>query len=144
MAARNAARKKAAARKPPKRKASATASGRSADNQRGSTKSKRGAHLEPYKWVPGQSGNPKGRPKGKTLEETIRARLMEESPDNPGKIRLDDMAETILREVIVHADSKITTATMDRLWPKVDKVEHNHTFGARMDQIRAAVLGGEE
>ena len=34
------------------------------------------ANLVPYIFKPGQSGNPKGRPKGKTLKEWVRERLL--------------------------------------------------------------------
>ena len=54
------------------------------------------------------------------------------------------MAERILTAIIKEGDSKITTATMDRLWQKTEKVEHNHNFGSRMDQIAARVSGGGE
>ena len=37
--------------------------------------------LEPYKWKKGQSGNPEGRPKGKTLKEFAREYL-ESLPDD--------------------------------------------------------------
>jgi len=37
--------------------------------------------LEPYKWKKGQSGNPHGRPKGKTLKEFAREYL-ESLPDD--------------------------------------------------------------
>lgn len=39
--------------------------------------SSRTAHLAPYQFKPGQSGNPKGRPKGPTLKEWVRLKLLE-------------------------------------------------------------------
>lgn len=42
---------------------------------------KQGANLVPYHWKKGQSGNPAGRPKGKTLKEFAREYL-EKLPDD--------------------------------------------------------------
>lgn len=42
---------------------------------------KQGQNLIPYQWKKGQSGNPKGRPRGKTLKEFAREYL-ESLPDD--------------------------------------------------------------
>ena len=41
------------------------------------------AHLRRWHWEPGQSGNPGGRPKGRTLVEAIKAELGRPNPADP-------------------------------------------------------------
>lgn len=45
------------------------------DNHKENSKKKQGEHLAPFHWKKGQSGNPKGRPKGKTMKEYAREML---------------------------------------------------------------------
>lgn len=52
-------------------------------------------HLEAYKWKKGVSGNPNGRPKGPTLKEWVRQRLLEMDDDERA-----DFLKTVPREVI--------------------------------------------
>lgn len=51
----------------------------------------------PYRWKPGESGNPAGRPKSATLSEAYRARLNEVDPDDPhGRSFMDVIADRIV------------------------------------------------
>lgn len=66
---------------------------------------------EPYKWQPGQSGNPGGRPKKKPITE-----LYEEILNDPEQI-------AILRTSIVKALSKGQMAMVLQLKEMTDRVE---------------------
>jgi hypothetical protein len=50
--------------------------------------------LVPYQFKPGQSGNPAGRPKGRSLMDVIRERLEREMPD--GELVIDKLADAII------------------------------------------------
>ena len=77
--------------------------------------------LEANKWKPGQSGNPKGRPKRKSLEEVLReflAGVIETDKDGNEVTRLDAMAKVVFSEGVTKRNAKVMIALMDRLWPK--------------------------
>jgi hypothetical protein len=80
----------------------------------------RAAHLEAYRWQPGQSGNPQGRPRGRTFEEAVRAVLAEEI--EPGVTKLDRLAETFVDKLLAgHMDA--IRLFLRRDWPEVKQVE---------------------
>lgn len=49
-------------------------------------------------WKPGQSGNPRGRPRGETLRDYLRAKLAEADPDQPDRSRFAAWAEALIQE----------------------------------------------
>lgn len=113
------AKKKAKAKRKPAKKA---------DKQRQNTSRKRTLpkELEPHKWKPGQSGNPKGRPKKQTMEEVLSQYLQVEIPvKGKGKkagdehiTRLEAMVRKIFALGVDKENAKVLIAIMDRLYPK--------------------------
>ncbi len=107
------AKKKGGRKKAAKKKAPAKAKPRS--------KRKLPPQLEANKWKPGQSGNPKGRPKRKSLEEVLReylAKVLETDKEGNEVTRLDAMAKVVFSEGVTKRNAKVMIALMDRLWPK--------------------------
>jgi hypothetical protein len=50
------------------------------------------------RWQPGQSGNPKGRPKGVTLSEAIRRRLTEQAPGKSEQTYAEVIAAALCKQ----------------------------------------------
>ncbi len=92
------------------------------------------------KWKPGQSGNPKGRPKNPSLEEILRKYLGEKiSPDADGT-RLEAMAKVVFSEGITKRNAKVMIALLDRLWPKPIKIQGDVENPILVTQITRRVI----
>jgi len=88
------------------------------NNDRKASIEKKVSALRPYQWKPGQSGNPKGRPKRKTLSEAVYEVLMEEFP-NTGKTNLEMLARVIVKEAM-KGKFPFAKEILDRLEGKVE------------------------
>jgi hypothetical protein len=69
-------------------------------------------NIRPHQWKPGQSGNPKGRPKNKTLTELVRGVLERELN---GKV-----PDQLLAEVIVKHALSGKFPFVKELWDRLD------------------------
>jgi hypothetical protein len=68
-------------------------------------------------FMPGQSGNPAGRPKKPTLKETIERLLQEELPGK-GMTKLEAVAHIWINEAMVKRDPRALSALINRLYPQ--------------------------
>jgi hypothetical protein len=73
---------------------------------------------KPHRWKKGQSGNPSGRPKSKTLSEAYRKKLEEPVPNDPeGRTWAELIAEAQVRDAVrgnVQAAREIADRTEGR------------------------------
>jgi len=67
-------------------------------------------------FMPGQSGNPAGRPKKPTLKETIERILDEELPGK-GMTKLEAVAHIWINEALVKRNPRALNALINRLYP---------------------------
>jgi hypothetical protein len=67
-------------------------------------------------FIPGQSGNPTGRPKKPTLKETIERILQEELPGK-GMTKLEAVAHIWISEAMIKRDPRALNALINRLYP---------------------------
>lgn len=91
---------------------------------------------------PGQSGNPKGRPKRKTLEEEVRKLLDRKLNAGDGSpTRLEALAAILLEEVMTKRNTPLIRAILDRLWPAgLDVNLHaTHEIAASEEEIIEAL-----
>ena len=83
------------------------------------------ANLRPP-WKKGESGNPKGRPKGSknSFESIVRAKLAEEVPGAAdGTTKLDVLAEIFVSQLLNKKNKDAFAQFIEREWPKVSKHE---------------------
>lgn len=100
--------------------------------------SKRAAHLERFQWLPGQSGNPGGRPKGRTLMAVLRELLdqgeLSGHACGEGKLVIDLVGEAYLWECIRRGNATLLKELLDRLdGPVTTKMEHEGEVTIRVE-----------
>lgn len=80
--------------------------------------------LKPYLWTKGQSGNPKGRSKKKSFEELVED-LLAEATVHIGELDIgarEAVAGRLINMLLV-GNEKAIVAYLDRVWPKVARLE---------------------
>ena len=92
------------------------------------------AHLAPHKWKKGQSGNPGGRPKGRTVTAALRELA---TTEHNGKPLVDLLAERLMKEAL---SGKFTFAkeVLERRDGKVVEKSEIKTQGTRAEPRHAA------
>jgi len=96
------------------------------------------ANLAPP-WKPGQSGNPAGGRKRRTLEEQVMT-LLDSEPRSDGKSILDHMAEQIVAHIARGKDTPLTRDLLKRIWPEVQR----HEVAADLDMRTEMNIAAEE
>lgn len=71
--------------------------------------------------LPGFSGNPLGRPKGRKITDEIDTLLAEEDPESDGKTRAQLLAAAILKHAL-KGDARYAAMVMDRIEGKVPDI----------------------
>lgn len=102
----------------------------------------------PHQWQPGQSGNPAGRPKWRTLSEAYRAQLRQVDPDDPdGRTFAEVIAERQVKVAAgragVHCTESSTNAAKEIADRTEGKARQAIDLGLKDNALQhlAAILG---
>jgi hypothetical protein len=90
------------------------------------------AKVEPFQWKPGQSGNPKGRPRKEPLTDILRAVLAEKIP-NAQDPRQSQLAHALIRNWVFEAIRTKDTGMIAEIFNRIE--------GKVKDRL---ALGGDE
>ena len=93
-----------------------------------------------YRFKPGKSGNPGGRPKNVTMED-IALRLLDEQVaglDGTSMEKLELLTRVVIDKAIRDRDVATISLLMKRLWPEVNKHELSGTVGIEQQVADAA------
>jgi Family of unknown function (DUF5681) len=95
------------------------------------------ARVAPYKWKPGQSGNPGGRPKKKPLTDELEKMLATVSHDKAGKTYATRLVEAAVRRAIRKSDY-----ALKEIWERTEGKVPQAVTGANGGpvQFQVAVL----
>ncbi len=86
-------------------------------------------------WKPGQSGNPKGLPKGRTFEQEVQAILAKKFPGHDFTNREQTARKFV--EMLTKGNLHAIRDLMEREWPKILKVQ-DVTPAAELEEHGAA------
>src|SRR5262249_55501187 len=108
------------------------------------------AKIVPFQWKPGESGNPKGRPRKQPLTDILRAVLAEQIPDAPDP-RQSQLAHALIRNWVLEAIRTKDTTMISEIFNRIEgKVQDRLALGGedgepiRIERIDVKQLTDEE
>lgn len=99
------------------------------------TDKQQGKQLIPYQWKKGQSGNPKGRPKGKTLKEFAREYL-ESLPDDEKVDYLSSLPTDIVWKMAEGNPESTTKTDLTTLGEKLPDIDLDALAEKMSDKLK--------
>ena len=102
-------------------------------------KQKKGAHLKPYLFQPGQSGNPGGRPKGHGFTFYARALAEKEIETHPGMTHMEALVRVAFREAL-NGNFQFFNLIIERLEGKTPESIHVNSEVSEFRNVTVRLL----